>query len=36
MRPVGRRLAKLCRRIAHFEVEPPGAGWDGVYRAQAK
>jgi adenylate cyclase len=35
-----RRLAKLHRRyrrrIAHFEQEPPGADWDGVYRAQAK
>lgn len=38
--PLDRRLAKLHRRyrrrIAHFEVEPPGADWDGVYRAQAK
>jgi len=35
-----RRLAKLHRRyrrrIAHFEQHPPGAGWDGVYRAEAK
>jgi adenylate cyclase len=35
-----RRLAKLHRRyrrrIAHFEQEPPGPDWDGVYRAQAK
>ena len=35
-----RRLAKLHRRyrrrIAQFEQEPPGADWDGVYRAQAK
>jgi adenylate cyclase len=38
--PLDRRLAKLHRRyrrrIAHFEVEPPGTDWDGVYRAQAK
>jgi len=38
--PLDRRLAKLHRRyrrrIAHFEREPPGADWDGVYRAQAK
>jgi adenylate cyclase len=38
--PLDRRLAKLHRRyrrrIARFEVEPPGADWDGVYRAQAK
>jgi adenylate cyclase len=38
--PLDRRLAKLHRRyrrrIAHFEVEPPGPDWDGVYRAQAK
>jgi len=35
-----RRLAKLHRRyrrrIAHFEQHPPGAGWDGVYRAETK
>jgi len=35
-----RRLAKLHRRyrrrIALFEQDPPGADWDGVYRAQAK
>jgi adenylate cyclase len=38
--PLDRRLAKLHRRyrrrIAHFEQHPPGAGWDGVYRAEAK
>jgi adenylate cyclase len=38
--PLDRRFAKLHRRyrrrIAHFEVEPPGTDWDGVYRAQAK
>jgi adenylate cyclase len=38
--PLDRRLAKLHRRyrrrIAHFEQEPPGADWDGVYRAQTK
>ncbi|HUL07423.1 MAG TPA: adenylate/guanylate cyclase domain-containing protein, partial [Candidatus Acidoferrum sp.] len=35
-----RRLAKLHRRyrrrIAHFEQNPPGDGWDGVYRAETK
>jgi adenylate cyclase len=34
------RLAKLHRRyrrrIAVYEREPPGADWDGVFRAQAK
>jgi adenylate cyclase len=38
--PLDRRLAKLHRRyrrrIAHFEQHPPGPGWDGVYRAEAK
>ena len=38
--PLDRRLAKLHRRyrrrIAHFEQHPPGAGWDGVYRAETK
>ena len=38
--PLDRRLVKLHRRyrrrMAQFEKEPPGADWDGVYRAQAK
>jgi hypothetical protein len=26
----------LAERIAAYRIEPPGAGWDGVYRATTK
>ncbi len=33
---MNRYYAGLAERVAKFRRDPPGPGWDGVYRAETK